>query len=156
MNRQWAQLTAPDTPGTYYYGFCIDAVEHESDTANNCSTGVAVTVLGADLLVTSVKVNKNTVTPGETFQLNAIVKSDTADSTATTIRYYLSADETISDADTQAHTATLPIIAANATREASVQLTAPEAPGVYYYGVCVDAVGDESDTTNNCSVAVWL
>ena len=154
MREPWAQLTAPDTPGTYYYGICIDAVEHESDTANNCSTGVAVTVLGADLLVDSVSVNKNTVTPGETFQLNAVVKSLTADSTATTLRYYLSADETISDADTQAHTATLPIIAANATREASVQLTAPEAPGVYYYGVCVDAVGDESDTTNNCSVGV--
>ena len=156
MREPWAQLTAPDTPGTYYYGICIDAVEHESDTANNCSTGVAVTVLGADLLVDSVSVNKNTVTPGETFQLNAVVKSDTADSTATTIRYYLSSDETISDADTQAHAATLPIIAANATREASVQLTAPDTPGVYYYGVCIDDIAHETDTTNNCSTAVAI
>ena len=156
MREPWAQLTAPDTPGTYYYGICIDAVEHESDTANNCSTGVAVTVLGADLLVDSVSVNKNTVTPGETFQLNAVVKSLTADSTATTIRYYLSADETISDADTQVHTTTLPIIAANATREASVQLTALDTPGTYYYGICIDDIAHETDTTNNCSTAVAI
>ena len=37
-------LTAPSTPGTYYYGACVDAVSGESDTGNNCSTAVAVTV----------------------------------------------------------------------------------------------------------------
>ncbi len=37
-------LTAPSSPGTYYYGACVDAVTGESDTANNCSTAVRVTV----------------------------------------------------------------------------------------------------------------
>ena len=37
-------LTAPSTPETYYYGACVDSVTGESDTANNCSAGVAVTV----------------------------------------------------------------------------------------------------------------
>jgi len=37
-------LTAPSTAGTYYYGACVDAVSGESDTGNNCSTAVAVTV----------------------------------------------------------------------------------------------------------------
>jgi uncharacterized protein YjdB len=32
-----------------------------------------------------------------------------------------------------------------------VELTAPDTAGTYYYGACVDAVTDESDTTNNCS-----
>ena len=32
------KLTAPSTPGTYYYGGCVDAVPRESDTTNNCST----------------------------------------------------------------------------------------------------------------------
>ena len=37
-------LTAPTSPGTYYYGVCVDSVTDESDTANNCSTAVSVTV----------------------------------------------------------------------------------------------------------------
>ena len=38
------RLTAPSTAGTYYYGVCVDAVPGESDTANNCSSAVPVTV----------------------------------------------------------------------------------------------------------------
>ena len=37
-------LTAPSTPGTYYYGACVASVSDESDTSINCSTGVSVTV----------------------------------------------------------------------------------------------------------------
>ena len=37
-------LTAPSTAGTYYYGACVDAVAGETDTTNNCSSAVAVTV----------------------------------------------------------------------------------------------------------------
>ncbi len=37
-------LTAPSTAGTYYYGGCVDAVEGESKTTNNCSSGVEVEV----------------------------------------------------------------------------------------------------------------
>ena len=33
-------LTAPSTSGTYYYGACVDAVQGESDTTNNCSAAV--------------------------------------------------------------------------------------------------------------------
>ena len=38
------RLTAPSTAGTYYYGACVDAVAGESDTTNNCSSAVSVTV----------------------------------------------------------------------------------------------------------------
>ena len=47
---QWAKssesidLTAPSTVGTYYYGACVDSVTGESDTTNNCSSSVTVTV----------------------------------------------------------------------------------------------------------------
>ena len=37
-------LNAPSTPGTYYYGACVDAVTGESDTTNNCSGSIAVEV----------------------------------------------------------------------------------------------------------------
>ena len=35
---------APSTPGTYYYGACVDSVSRESNTTNNCSAVVAATV----------------------------------------------------------------------------------------------------------------
>ena len=38
------RLTAPSTPGTYYYGACVANVSDESDTPNNCSSGVRVIV----------------------------------------------------------------------------------------------------------------
>ena len=37
-------LTAPAIAGTYYYGACVQSVSGESDTNNNCSPGVRVTV----------------------------------------------------------------------------------------------------------------
>ena len=39
-------LTAPSNPGTYYYGACVDAVDGEEETDNNCSEGVRVAVSG--------------------------------------------------------------------------------------------------------------
>ena len=37
-------LTAPSKPGIYYYGVCVDSVTGESDTNNNCSQSVTITV----------------------------------------------------------------------------------------------------------------
>ena len=60
-------LTAPDTPGTYYYGVCVNSVAAEADTTHNCSSATAITVKGADLMIFDApQVSKNTVTSGET------------------------------------------------------------------------------------------
>jgi len=45
-------LTAPSSAGTYYYGACVDTVSEESDTANNCSSGVRVAVSSGGKAVT--------------------------------------------------------------------------------------------------------
>ena len=37
-------LTAPSTPGTYFYGACVDAVAGESYMTNNCSASVQLDV----------------------------------------------------------------------------------------------------------------
>ena len=44
ISSEWIDLYAPSTPGTYYYGSCVDSVSGESDTRNNCSDAVQVTV----------------------------------------------------------------------------------------------------------------
>ena len=40
---------APSTPGTYYYGACVDSMPGESDTTNNCSAVEAATVSEFDI-----------------------------------------------------------------------------------------------------------
>lgn len=46
-------LTAPSSAGTYYYGACVDTVTGESNTANNCSSGVRVAVSSGGKAVTA-------------------------------------------------------------------------------------------------------
>ena len=152
------ELTAPATPGTYYYGACVDAVTDESNTANNCSSSVTVTVTAPypDLEV-ALTVNAATQQPGKNFILSATV-SNTGDgaSPSTTLRYYQSTDATITTSDTSVGTDAVGTLAASGTSAESISLTAPSSLGAYYYGACVDTVADESDTTNNCSSAVQV
>ena len=94
---------------------------------------------------------------GAAFTLSATVANEGgASAAATTLRYYRSTDATITTSDTEAGTDSVAGLAAAATSEQSVDLTAPSSPGTYYYGACVDAVTGESDTTNNCSASVTV
>ena len=152
-------LTAPSDPGTYYYGACVDAVEDESDTTNNCSPSVQVDVQGyPDLAVGSPSVSDSYPTAGTTLTLSATVRNDgNGDSEATTLRYYQSTDATITTSDTEVGTDAVAALAAADTSAESISLTVPAAAGTYYYGACVDAVEDESDTiNNNCSSSVTV
>ena len=150
-------LTAPSSPGTYYYGACVDAVTGESDTSNNCSDAVTVTVGRPDLVVESPSVDDDSPEPGGSFTLSATVRnSGDVQAVATTLRYYLSADATISTGDTQVGTDAVGALAASATSDESIDLTAPSSVGTYYYGACVNWQSDESDTSNNCSSAVTV
>ena len=150
-------LRAPSNPGTYYYGACVVSVSGESDTNNNCSAGVRVTVSRSDpdLIVISPSVSDNTLTPSQSFTLRATVRNQgTGRAAATTLRYYRSSDRTISTRDTRVGTDHVGALGASATSAESISLTAPSSAGTYYYGACVASVSGESDTNNNCSAGV--
>ena len=51
--RRYLSITAPITPGTYYYGVCVDSVPNESNTDNNCSAAVSITVQQSPVVSTS-------------------------------------------------------------------------------------------------------
>ena len=150
-------LDAPSTPGIYYYGACVDSVSDESDTQNNCSAAVTVIVGAApapDLVVNRPTVSESAPAAGSSFTLSATVRNQgSGRSDSTTLRYYQSSDSTITTGDTEVGTDRVFGLNASASGEVSITLTAPSAPGAYYYGACVDSVSDESDTTNNCSSA---
>ncbi len=150
-----ARLTAPPGEGTYYYGACVVAVTGESNTDNNCSSPVTVTVIGPDLVVESPSVSDSTLGPGESFYLNATVHNQGGSrSASTTLRYYLSTDETISTGDTELDTDYVSRLDASESGDESARLTAPPGEGTYYYGACIEAVSGESNTDNNCSSPV--
>ena len=157
---KWTDLTAPETPGTYYYGACVDAVPDESDTTNNCSTAVTVAVGAApapDLVVETPSVDDGTPDAGAAFTLSATVRNRGDGASApTTLRYYRSADSAISASDTPAGTDAVGGLNASGTSAESITLTAPDTPGTYHYGACVDAVAGETDPGNNCSAAVTV
>ena len=150
-------LTAPSNAGTYYYGACVDAIATESSTTNNCSRALKVTVdadAAPDLVISWINHSGGTLLVDASFTLNTMVKNQgSATSASTTLRYYRSTDDTITTSDTSLGTDSVGGLAKAGTSRQSIDLTAPSTAGTYYYGVCVDAVTDESVTSNNCSDA---
>ena len=70
---------------------------------------------------------------------------------ATTARFYRSSDATLTTSDTllvSREIGRTGVGAMNAT--GWVSFSAPTAIGIYYYGVCVDPVPTEKNTSNNC------
>ena len=159
------KLTAPSRTGTYYYGACVDAVAGESVTANNCSAAAQVNVREAqdtaptspfpDLVVEYPVVSPVTPAAGASFTFSATVRNaGGGDAPATTLHVYLSADETVTTADEEVGADAVGELAVSASGIESVELTAPSSTGTYFYGACVRAVTEESDSTNNCSASV--
>ena len=154
-------MAAPASPGTYHYGLCVGAVVDESDTSNNCSSAVTVTVMEdprtPDLVIESPATSPSTLVVGRSFTLTALVANrGDRESAATTLRFYRSTDATIGTDDTEVGTASVAGLAASAESEQSIDLVAPTEPGTYYYGACVDAVAREADTANNCTAGVGI
>ena len=138
----------------------MKAVSDESDTTNNCSSAVTVTVGAApapDLVVDTPTVSESAPAAGARFTLSATVRNQgAARSASTTLRYYQSTDSTITIGDTEVGTDSVFGLAASRSGDESVSLNAPSTSGTYYYGACVDEVNGELDTQNNCSLAVTL
>ena len=158
-------LAAPADAGVYYYGACVDAGTDESETISSCSSSVRVTVRSSvppvqgqpDLVVGTPTVGDASVETGGSFTLSATVSNTGhGEAPATTLRYYSSTDQMVTTTHTEVGTDHVGALAANGTSEESISLTARRSMGRYFYGACVDAVANESDTTNNCSAPVTV
>ena len=153
-------LSAPSTPGTYYYGATVDSVANESNTGNNASGSLIVTVvaLPPDLTVdTPVRSPSGNVTPGQNFTLSTAVRNGgTGPSDSTTLRWRQSTNSNITTGDPQVGTDAVSALSSNGASNESITLVAPSTPGTYYYGATVDSVPNESNTGNNASGAVSL
>ncbi len=128
-------------------------LRRESDGAILRTYIFEVTGSPADLVVESVSVSDNSLTPGKSFTLSATVRNQgTGQSAATTLQYYRSSNRTISTRDTEVGTDEVGPLSAAGTTAESISLTARSSEGTYYYGACVVSVSGES-TGNNCFTA---
>ena len=170
ISEQSIELTA-SVGVEQYYGACVESVRGESNTENNCSAAVKITISGQaaetdrsseggpDLIVQSASVSDSILTPEQAFTLHATVHNQgDAPAAATILHYYRSNNATISASDTQVGTGAVDALDTSATRADSIALAAPtgEGSGFYFYGACVASVRGESNTENNCSSAVKI
>ncbi len=168
-------VRAPETPGTYYFGACVVPVEGEENTANNCSQVIRITVTrrqssgstrptprpdpvptqGPDLTVESARVSVSRPAANESFVLTVRVRNrgNQPSSATTMVRFYRSADSRITAGDTSVGSPMVvnAIDNSKVSDDITANLTAPSAPGTYYYGACVDLVVNELNTGNQCS-----
>ena len=152
VKRNRVLVKAPAAPGVYYYGACIDSVDEERITDNNCTSAVKVIVKSKfELVIESLASSDSTLGTGESFRLSGIVRNrGEKKAPLTTLRYYRSTDEAFTAADTEVGKTDVPALASDATNDVSIALTAPVEPGVYYYGACVGSVG------TNCAPAIKI
>ena len=93
ISSQSLDVSAPSTPGTYYFGACVDAVAGESDTTNNCSSAVQIKVPEPDLVLAVPTVSNSAPAAGARFTLSATVRNDGGEASAvTTMRFYQSTE----------------------------------------------------------------
>ena len=158
LTRQLGLILAV-TEGTGYWGICIEAVPGESNTGNNCSQGVRVTVRasgGPDLEFTGISPRTVIVTSGTAFTLKPIVaNTGGATAPATKIKLMLSNDSTIGTSDRVLASEDLRAIAPSRTLTISYKVTLT-GRGSGFLGFCIDPVAGETNTTNNCSPHVRL
>ncbi|MGI9345665.1 MAG: beta strand repeat-containing protein [Gammaproteobacteria bacterium] len=152
---------APATAGTYIVIACMPTTGDELDSADNCSSGVAITVTaGWDFQVT-VSASSTTIGGTESLTLTAEVSnasSANGPAPVSTLSYYQSSDATIDSTDSLLDTdAVASLAVGESSTQSAVIMATNTAPDTYYFGACMPATGDELNATDNCSgVAVTV
>lgn len=156
-------FNAEDEIGTYFVGACLDAVEGESKTSNNCSEGQRIEVIERiqdgqpDLVVESIQLSDVALDARQSFTISATARNQGDDrSSTTTLRYFRSINAVITTGDTEVGSDSLSGLGPGSTVDESLALVAPSSAGTYHYGVCIDSVPNESNTDNNCSIGVQV
>ena len=152
-------IPAATPVGTYVLLACADdtSTNIESNEANNCTAAIgSVSIKAPDLVATAVSNPPATMQLGRAFSVTDSTQNrGGAASSASTTRYYLSADRVKSTGDRLLTGGrSVPILAPNAVSTGAAIVTIPTTmtAGTYFLLACADDtnVGVESNETNNC------
>ncbi len=124
----------------------LAAVVTTSNTPVHANSAPDLDVRGMELAM-----DLETPRVGGTFSIEVFLQNEGGTASGdTTVRIYRSADATVTTSDTEVATAEVTSLDAGERSDYVVDITAPSTEGTYYYGVCVDAVTGETDTSDNC------
>ena len=113
--------------------------------------------LSPDLTVIDPSTSDSELDPGQAFTINAITSNQgDGPSTASTLRFYLSADDVITTIDTPLGEDAVPALLSGSISVQNLPITAPAETGTYWVGACIDAVAGEAETGNQCSTGVHI
>ncbi|MEB3885592.1 pre-peptidase C-terminal domain-containing protein [Lyngbya sp. CCY1209] len=151
--------------GDYYLGFVVDsqgAIAEDNELNNTASQKVSVDIPN-DLSISNLTTDRETVNPGEEFNVSLTV-GNTGGSTADTFRvgYYFSEDNQVTTSDTLLGTDTVKKLAGNTTTNLSKKLTLPSSvSGLtdFYIGAIADdqnAFVEVNETNNTAKKALSL
>jgi subtilase family serine protease len=153
-------LTIPaGTPaGAYYLLACADdlGAVAETDETNNCrASATTLQITLPDLAITALGIPSTAVAAGGAFKITDTLKNlGTVASPASTVRYYLSDDQTKGGADIVLGSRSVASLNAGASSNGSLNVTVPASTpvGAYYVLSCADDTGAvaESNEANNC------
>lgn len=158
-------VPAGTTPGTYYLMFVADADAQVAEVNENNNTGSAqLTVTSAagspDLTVQSPTATPTTITAGQTTTASCTVMNNGPGAAgASSLKYYLSGDNTYGTGDVYLATDAVGALASGATIAVSEILTIPASTGAgnWYILFVADAdaqVAESNETNNTGSVAI--
>ena len=117
-------------------------------------TAAPVRMEAPDLVVETSSPGDPDAVPLEPFRFNATVRNQgDGESASTTLHYYRSTDSTIDTSDTPIGTDPISRLPASGRSNESMTMYAHPV-GTLYYGACVDAVANETNTANNCTRGV--
>jgi len=160
-------IPAGTTPGTYYVLFYADADAQVTETNEINNVGsIQLTVTSSagspDLVVLSPATTPTSVNAGSTTSASCTVQNTgTAVAAASSLKYYLSADNAYATGDTYLATSAVASLAVNATAAANGVLTIPAttAAGTWYILFIADAdaqVAESNEANNVGSVAITV
>ena len=109
---------------------------------------------GSDLTITPVLTDRSWDAGQDVTIVAAVTNQGRIDSGAATATYYRSTDPVIGTDDTALDSFEVDTLSAKETVTHALATTAPDEHGRFYYGLCIDEVDGETDTTNNCSVGL--
>ena len=143
--------------GVFHYGVCIENVQGEDNTADNCASQRVVVINRADAnnsrlnsSITQFKTDKNRIAGGEEVIFTTSVQNNSVSpENNILINYFRSSDNIITTEDIGIGSDFLFTLAANTTQDISLNFTLRERG---YYGACVSG----SISVNNCSNAIFI
>ena len=109
---------------------------------------------GPDLTIAPVLTDRSWDVGQNVTLIAAVTNQGRIDSGAATATYYRSTDPVIDTDDTVLNSFDVPVLGAKEAHDDALAITVPDERGRFYYGLCIDIVEGETDTTNNCSAGL--